>query len=124
MRLKELRRNRKLKQIDIAEILNCSQGVYSRYENEEREPPFDIIKKLADFYGVTVDYLLGRDVPATSTENEETATSSEDSDGEEIIYIMPRSANGRNMYSQLSPGDRAIIDSMVRTLFEKTFGKE
>lgn len=61
MRLKELRLNRKLKQIDLAEILNCSQGVYSRYENEEREPPFDIIKKLADFYSVTVDYLMGRD---------------------------------------------------------------
>jgi transcriptional regulator with XRE-family HTH domain len=122
MRLKELRKEKKLKQIEIAEVLNCSQGVYSRYESEEREPPFDIIKKLADFYGVTVDYLMGRDVPLSTTENKETATSSEDSDGESIIYMMPRSANGRNMYSQLSPEDRAIIDSMVRTLFEKTFG--
>jgi transcriptional regulator with XRE-family HTH domain len=71
MRLKELRRNRKLKQIHIAEILNCSQGVYSRYENEEREPPFDIIKKLADFYGVTVDYLMGRDDQLTPEEQKE-----------------------------------------------------
>lgn len=61
MRLKELRKQRKLKQIDVAEVLNCSQGVYSRYESSEREPPFDIIKKLADFYGVTVDYLMGVD---------------------------------------------------------------
>lgn len=61
MRLKELRKARKYKQTEIAEMLSCSQGVYSRYENEEREPPFDIIKKLADIYGVTVDYLMGRD---------------------------------------------------------------
>lgn len=63
MRLKELRNQRKLKQIEIAEILSCSQGVYSRYENNERVPPFDIIEKLADYYGVTIDYLLGRDEP-------------------------------------------------------------
>lgn len=61
MRLKELRKARKYKQTEIAEMLSCSQGVYSRYENEEREPPFDIIKKLADIYSVTVDYLMGRD---------------------------------------------------------------
>lgn len=66
MRLKELRKEKKLKQIEIAEVLNCSQGVYSRYESEEREPPFDIIKKLADFYGVTVDYLMGRDAPQSN----------------------------------------------------------
>jgi transcriptional regulator with XRE-family HTH domain len=59
MRLKELRKARKYKQTDIAEVLSCSQGVYSRYESGEREPPFDIIKKLADFYGVTIDYLMG-----------------------------------------------------------------
>lgn len=61
MRLKELRKAHRYKQTEIAEMLSCSQGVYSRYENEEREPPFDIIKKLADIYSVTVDYLMGRD---------------------------------------------------------------
>lgn len=65
MRLKELRKARRYKQTEIAEMLSCSQGVYSRYENEEREPPFDIIKKLADIYGVTVDYLMGRDETTT-----------------------------------------------------------
>ena len=59
MRLKELRKARKYKQTDLAEVLSCSQGVYSRYESGEREPPFDIMKKLADFYGVTIDYLMG-----------------------------------------------------------------
>ncbi len=59
MRLKELRKTHNYKQIEIAEMLSCSQGVYSRYESEEREPPFDIIKKLAEIYGVTIDYLMG-----------------------------------------------------------------
>ena len=121
MRLKELRRNRKLKQIDLAEVLNCSQGVYSRYENEEREPPFDIIKKLADYYDVTVDYIFGRE--ESPTEQKEAATTSEDGD-DKIHIMMPRTDNGRSMYSQLSPEDRAVIDSMVRALFEKSFGKD
>lgn len=68
MRLKELRKAKKLKQTDIADLLSCSQGVYSRYESGEREPPLDILKRLADIYGVTVDYLMGRDeIPATLT---------------------------------------------------------
>lgn len=73
MRLKELRKAHKLKQTDIAEVLSCSQGVYSRYESEDREPPFDIIKKLAEYYGVTIDYLMGVEPaptqPAPTKEN-------------------------------------------------------
>ena len=67
MRLKELRKARKYKQTDLAEVLSCSQGVYSRYESGEREPPFDIMKKLADFYGVTIDYLMGGSATTEST---------------------------------------------------------
>lgn len=67
MRLKELRKERKYKQTDLAEVLSCSQGVYSRYESGEREPPFDIMKKLADFYGVTIDYLMGGAATTEST---------------------------------------------------------
>lgn len=61
MRLKELRARRKLRQQDVADAVNCSQAVYSRYENGEREPSKDTLNRLADFYGVSVDYILGRD---------------------------------------------------------------
>lgn len=69
MRLKELRKANKYKQIEIAELLSCSQGVYSRYENEEREPPFDIMKKLAEIYGVTIDYLMGGSSPQNTSDS-------------------------------------------------------
>lgn len=61
MRLKELRRAKKIRQSEVAEAINCSQAVYSRYENGERTPSPDTIKALANFFGVTVDYLLGVD---------------------------------------------------------------
>ena len=77
MRLKELRKARKWKQTDVAELLSCSQGVYSRYESEEREPPFDIIKKLADIYGVSIDYLMGHGASSVSVGDSRTESHSE-----------------------------------------------
>lgn len=59
MRLKELRKAKKLRQSEVAEAINCSQAVYSRYENGERTPSPDTLKALASYFGVTVDYLLG-----------------------------------------------------------------
>lgn len=67
VRLKELRKAKKVRQSEVAEAINCSQAVYSRYENGERTPSPDTIKALANFFGVTVDYLLGVDTPASAT---------------------------------------------------------
>ncbi len=72
MRLKELRVNRNLLQRDVADVLNCSTTVYCRYEKGEREPPFDIIFRLADYYGVSVDYLLGREESKNDVPKEKT----------------------------------------------------
>lgn len=60
MRLKEIRKQRNFNQKEIAEYLNCSQAVYSRYESGDREPTIDVLIRLADFYGVTLDELVGR----------------------------------------------------------------
>ena len=49
-----------LLQKDVAKVLNCSQVCYSRYESGKRDIPTDVLIKLADFYGVTTDYILGR----------------------------------------------------------------
>lgn len=58
-RIRDLREDRDLKQREVAEYLNCSQRVYSNYELGQRDIPTDILIKLADFYGVSTDYLLG-----------------------------------------------------------------
>ena len=67
-RLRDMREDRDLKQIDIAEILNIQQTVYSRYERGYQNIPLEHLLTLADFYGVSVDYLLGRtDNPKINT---------------------------------------------------------
>ena len=58
-RLKEIRQDRDLQQIDIAKVLKTSQVQYSRYERGIRVMPVDKIAKLAKFYDVSIDYLLG-----------------------------------------------------------------
>ena len=56
-RLRDLREDRDLKQKDLAEILHCSQTTYSRYENGRLSVPIDVLKQLALFYNVSIDYL-------------------------------------------------------------------
>ena len=59
--LKELRKSKKLNQSFFAEMLGISLTAYQKYEYGTAEPTFDAISKLADFYNVSVDYLLGRE---------------------------------------------------------------
>ena len=60
MRLKELREKRRLSQITLAMELNLSQNSISRYETGEREADYATLIAIADYFGVSVDYLLGR----------------------------------------------------------------
>ncbi len=59
-RLRELREDNDLFQKDIAKYLNMSQNGYSSYETERLDIPTDVLKKLADYYNTSVDYLLYR----------------------------------------------------------------
>lgn len=60
MRLLELRQGKNLSQREIAEILAILPQQYYRYETEQRELPIKHAIKLADYYEVTLDYLVGR----------------------------------------------------------------
>ena len=59
MRLKELREDNDLKQKELAEYLHIKQNTYSQYENGQRQLPIDILIKLAKYYNVSTDYILG-----------------------------------------------------------------
>ena len=58
-RIRDLREDRDLNQKHLAEYLNCSQQVYSNYELGQRDIPTDVLIKLAVYYNVSVDYILG-----------------------------------------------------------------
>lgn len=58
--LLELRKARKLSRQTVADAVQISAKTYERYENAEREPTASVLLALADFYGVSLDYLVGR----------------------------------------------------------------
>ena len=60
IRIRDLREDKDLKQKDLAEYLQVHQPTYSDYELGRLNLPVAALHKLADFYGVSVDYLLGR----------------------------------------------------------------
>ena len=59
-RLRDLREDHDKTQQQIADILGTSQSMYARYERGANELPLRHLLVLADYYGVSVDYLLGR----------------------------------------------------------------
>lgn len=59
-RLKTLRKKKRISQLKLALDLNMNQNTISRYENMEREADYETLIKLADYFKVSLDYLLGR----------------------------------------------------------------
>jgi len=60
LRIRDLREDADLTQQQIADYLSCSQSLYSKWERGVRAIPLDMVIKLADFYQVSLDYLVGR----------------------------------------------------------------
>ena len=59
LRLRDLREDNDMSQAQMAALLNCSQQTYSRYESHTTEIPLESLIFLAEYYGTSVDYLLG-----------------------------------------------------------------
>jgi len=57
-RLKELREEKKLTKRDMAKLLNIHETSYGKYELDSREPSLDMLKKIASYFNVSIDYLM------------------------------------------------------------------
>ncbi len=67
MNIKDIRTRKNMTQADVANALGVSSVVYSRYETGARQPSTEVLIQMADIFGVTVDYLLGRQEIENST---------------------------------------------------------
>ena len=61
IKLSELRNEKGLTQREIAKIFNVSQGTYKNWENGKTQPSIEQLVTIADFFGVSIDYLVGRE---------------------------------------------------------------
>ncbi|MCM1508900.1 MAG: helix-turn-helix domain-containing protein [Ruminococcus flavefaciens] len=59
--LQSLRKSKGLTQEQISSIIDVKLSTYQKYERDATAPPYDVLLRIADFYGVTTDYLLGRE---------------------------------------------------------------
>lgn len=59
--LRQLRKDAKRTQQQMADVLGITQQAYAAYENDKSSPPKDVLEKIADYFHVSTDYLLGRE---------------------------------------------------------------
>ena len=105
-KLRFLRKYQHLTQTEVAEELNLNQRTYSQYETGANEPNFETLKKLANFFDVSIDYLL---------ENDRSL-----SDSEEIVDLNDFLLNGRYTIHSKFPTDkeRRMLNGIVNNIFE------
>jgi transcriptional regulator with XRE-family HTH domain len=96
-RLSGLRKEKGVKQYELAKILNKSNSALAMYKVDQREPNFETLVLLSDYFGVTVDYLLNGDLQQ----------------GEPVLEEQPVIENDLNniitRINKLYPGDRNFI---------------
>lgn len=106
IRLKELRSERKISQQKFASDIGVAQNTVSNWEAGNRDPGTDMIVKIADYFGCTTDYLLGR---SPLPQSEERETPSEEGE-EKIVYGVRKGS------PDLTDEEIAILKRFVRTL--------
>ena len=99
MQLKQLRTSKKMLQKDVAALLGIDRTPYVKYESGSSEPNYETLLKLAEIFGVSTDYILGRDEkkPAPISESELDAE------------LIERLCN-------LTPEEKAKVDAFVQGL--------
>lgn len=84
-RLTDCRKQKLMTMSEVARLLGVSQQAYSKYESGMREPNFEKLVKIADIFGVTLDYLFGRDISKSLIEENEKSVTFDDIKIEIII---------------------------------------
>lgn len=99
LHLKELRIKKGMSQTDVARALGISRQAYNFYENKKRDPDTAMVKTLAEFFGVSTDYLLGRDTPDIKT-----------------LLKNPEVQEIAALYNKLPEDKKALVLAMARAM--------
>lgn len=118
-----LRKEKGLTQEDIAQQLGIARPSYTRYETGEREPDFKMVIKLADFFEVSIDHLLGRKdyTSPTSACSDSTGTSRYPLDDIKIADNSDIALKSIiNIYLNANEEDRATLLQIANLIKEKS----
>lgn len=106
MRLIELRKQAGLSQKQLASILNYSQNMVSQWENGTRDPSTETLKCIADYFNVSIDYLLEHEPP-----NENAVAPKETDMSEDVVEIC-------RLYEKLPLHKKTLVLEMARVMSE------
>ena len=106
-RNRELRKKAKMTMKELGKAVGLAESTISLYETGKHEPDLDTLRRFADIFGVSVDYLLGRDVP----------DSSDQSNAPDLRAI--RRAEAHDMLEQLSDENYQAMLTLLRSMTEK-----
>ena len=104
-RMKELRKQHKEKQEDIASFLGVTRGAYANIENGKRETDNAALIKLAEHFNVTVDYLLGRDIKDTGVSIPTSGSEPPLTEDEQLLIQIYRQMNQEGQEKMLDYAD-------------------
>lgn len=107
MRIREIRESKKLLQKDVAAHLGIARNTYCQYETGKRTPDFATTMRIADFFGVSVDYLLGRDEKEKATPSQDEAAS---------LLQEPLMKDIYDAALQLSPEHRKLVLAQIEAV--------
>lgn len=116
-KLKELRLEKNLTQIELAKIFNTSNATINRYEKNINEPDSETITKLADFFNVTTDYLLDRTynrIEATRSEDGLARNNIEYKTYKEIIDKFKLMLEQENIISKYDPIPQEAFEQLLK----------
>lgn len=103
----KLRKSLKKTQVEMANILNISRAAYGSYEQGTREPDMEMLQKIANFFNVTIDYLLGRSEFQYNNVNlQDNTVISIGRGGERVVY-------------EISDEDAAIVNAFIEKMAKK-----
>lgn len=110
-RIKLLRTENNLTQLEFAKILNIANSTLSQYEAGNRVPSDDIKKKIADFFNVSMDYLLGRTDIRKPEQN--ILTNKDEKDiAKELNEIMEKLKNEEGLMFDGNPADEETLKAL------------
>lgn len=98
--LKKLREEKGLSQTELSEAIKMNKMTYNNYENGKREPNIETLKLLADYYNVSLDYLVGRKY------------------GNELGFLTEFQYNTIKCFLLLNEQNQAIINGRIMSLLE------
>lgn len=118
-RLKQLRAEKGMTQVQLAQMLDVSKGTIAMWETSKRKPSFEILSKLSDIFDRRMDYILGYSDDASSPQPPEEELdqlgcwAAEDSMHETIMQ-----------YLRLDEYGKQAVDAIIRTEFERCKAQE